>query len=312
MWNWLHFRHSCSSRLIITSAFCISAPGPAARPRQTCARTSRGTSEGSTYSKDNSLLVSNVGCHAYSSSFFLSLPDPISEDDNDHEEEFYYTEIEVPTAVPSAAETAMAAAVAAQTAAASADHTPSLAIAPPAAHAASSAVSVAPHSFPPPTPQTLPILADHMDMARPPHENPEYYQQRRPVHQHQQMISGLRHFTSHSSSGGAMPIAIPMGGRFAFSQQVIGSTSSTPTVRQPGLFYSLVLVCAQDMLTWYCKILSCHALSGMSTTPTVIVLVYAMSFGDCISRTNNSKSDVIFSFPPYFFHRVLVVASIFA
>ena len=91
-------------------------------------------------------------------STFSSLADPLCEEDNEHEEEFYYNEIEIPLNLS----------------------------APPARWPASSAGSASPAKKKRLTgaaaaansvlaAAALPVLADHMDMARPPHENPEYY-----------------------------------------------------------------------------------------------------------------------------------------
>ena len=85
---------SFSFRLSMSASY-ISALGPAAAPRRTSAQTLRGTSEGAIYSKSQKvpLLLPHLSTTTLST---FSRPDPASEEDNDHEEEFYYTEIDVP------------------------------------------------------------------------------------------------------------------------------------------------------------------------------------------------------------------------
>ena len=90
-------------------------------------------------------------------STFFSLADPLCEEDNEHEEEFYYNEIEIPlnlSAPPARSPLAPSATGGASSAKKKRLTDP-----------ANSALAAA----------ALPVLADHMDMARPPHENPEYY-----------------------------------------------------------------------------------------------------------------------------------------
>ena len=90
-------------------------------------------------------------------STFSSLADPLCEEDNEHEEEFYYNEIEIPlnlSAPPARSPLAPSATGGASSAKKKRLTDP-----------ANSALAAA----------ALPVLADHMDMARPPHENPEYY-----------------------------------------------------------------------------------------------------------------------------------------
>lgn len=124
--------------------------------------------------------------NSFSSSF--SRADPETEEDNDHEEEFYYTEIEVPLrATPADLRTAIQFA-------------------------------------------TPPILVDHMDMVRPPHENPEYYQPPtapRLVH-HPAVRNGFRSPVKAFAPVSAMPIAIPVTNFTAFTpqQQSTGSPVS--------------------------------------------------------------------------------------
>ena len=90
------------------------------------------------------------------------MADPLCEENNEHEEEFYYDEIEIPLNLsgpppaPAAARSSLTAAgVGGATSAKRKRVTDT----------AHSLLAVA----------ALPVLADHMDMARPPHENPEYY-----------------------------------------------------------------------------------------------------------------------------------------
>ncbi len=123
----------------------------------------------------------------------LHRPDPVNEEDNDHEEEFYYTEIDVPLHLNGPIDFSR-----------SSSTTSSNASTP-------TTVSVA-------TPLTLPILADHMDMARPPHENPEYYGRSAPTAPtvalasvraaHSQLIQRPR--GSGLGASRALPIAIPV------------------------------------------------------------------------------------------------------
>ena len=103
-------------------------------------------------------VASPIHAHAY-----FSLADPLCEEDNEHEEEFYYNEIEIPLNLsgPPPAPTA-----------ARSPLTPSVAR-PGVGSAKRKRMTDSAHSLL--AVAALPVLADHMDMARPPHENPEYY-----------------------------------------------------------------------------------------------------------------------------------------
>ena len=102
-------------------------------------------------------------------STFFSLADPLCEEDNEHEEEFYYNEIEIPLnlSAPPARSSSLASSASANGGggASSAKKKRLTGESAAAATAAHSLLAAA----------ALPVLADHMDMARPPHENPEYY-----------------------------------------------------------------------------------------------------------------------------------------
>ena len=86
-------------------------------------------------------------------------PAPSRPEDDDHEEEFYYNEIDIPlhTSQPQ-------------------QHKPVSLCKPPPAHVAADKTLVISPSSKIPTGgrSQAPIISDHMDMARPPHENPEY------------------------------------------------------------------------------------------------------------------------------------------
>ena len=75
---------------------------------------------------------------------------PANREEDDHEEEFYYTEIDIPLQIYQPANKAVC---------------KKLVLSPPEAQDASATSPNAP---------AAPLLSDHMDMARPPHENPEY------------------------------------------------------------------------------------------------------------------------------------------
>jgi len=89
----------------------------------------------------------------------LRRPAPSRPEDDDHEEEFYYNEIDIPlhTSQPQ-------------------QHKPVSLCKPPPAHVAADKTLVISPSSKIPTGgrSQAPIISDHMDMARPPHENPEY------------------------------------------------------------------------------------------------------------------------------------------
>jgi len=75
---------------------------------------------------------------------------PANREEDDHEEEFYYTEIDIPLQIYQPTNKAVC---------------KKLVLSPPEAQEASATSPNAPPA---------PLLSDHMDMARPPHENPEY------------------------------------------------------------------------------------------------------------------------------------------
>ena len=75
---------------------------------------------------------------------------PANREDDDHEEEFYYTEIDIPLQIYQPPNKAVC---------------KKLVLSPPEAQDATATSPNAP---------AAPLLSDHMDMARPPHENPEY------------------------------------------------------------------------------------------------------------------------------------------
>ena len=85
---------------------------------------------------------------------------PVNREEDDHEEEFYYTEIDVPLQIyqPSKAVCKK------------------LVLAPPAEQEQEQEQEEGQGQGQEQGPggQQLPLLTDHMDMARPPHENPEY------------------------------------------------------------------------------------------------------------------------------------------
>ena len=85
---------------------------------------------------------------------------PVNREEDDHEEEFYYTEIDVPLQIyqPSKAVCKK------------------LVLAPPAEQEQEQEEGQGQEQGQEQGPggQQLPLLTDHMDMARPPHENPEY------------------------------------------------------------------------------------------------------------------------------------------
>jgi hypothetical protein len=153
----------------------------------------------------------------------LNVADPLSEEDNEHEEEFYYNEIEVPLNLTPAKSVAVK----------KMRHSGPIATyhAPPPSTTSLLAAAAA-----------LPVLADHMDMARPAHENPEYYgsgykhnavsfqapapPQHQPSQQHPVASEQLLPVRTTMST---MPIAIPVA-NFSFApppqqqqqQQLIG------------------------------------------------------------------------------------------
>ncbi len=135
----------------------------------------------------------------------LHLPDPVSEEDNEHEEEFYYTEIELPInlATPPPSSKPNPAKKKRHSGPAS------------SAGATTSLLAAA----------ALPILSDHMDMARPPHENPEYYKS---ASSSSSTVSRKPHVVSFPTARhvSTMPIAIPVA-NFAFSAARHQGSSST-------------------------------------------------------------------------------------
>ena len=104
--------------------------------------------------------------HAVSLGIF-SLADPICEEDNEHEEEFYYSEIEIPLNL-SAPQPPAAARFSMRSSAGGGGGGGASSSSAKRKRLKDSANSVLAAA-------ALPVLADHMDMARPPHENPEYY-----------------------------------------------------------------------------------------------------------------------------------------
>ena len=90
------------------------------------------------------------------------MADPLCEEDNEHVEDFYINEIEIPLNL-SGPPPAPAAATSSLTASGAGG----------ASSAKRKRVTDSAHSLL--AVAALPVLADHMDMARPPHENPEYY-----------------------------------------------------------------------------------------------------------------------------------------
>ena len=92
------------------------------------------------------------------------MADPLCEEDNEHEEDFYINEIEIPLNLSGPSPAPAAAAARSSLTAAGAGG---------ASSAKRKRVTDSAHSLL--AVAALPVLADHMDMARPPHENPEYY-----------------------------------------------------------------------------------------------------------------------------------------
>ena len=93
------------------------------------------------------------------------MADPLCEEDNEHVEDFYINEIEIPLNLSGPPPPAPAAAAARSSLTAAGVGGASSAKRKRVTDSAHSLLAVA----------ALPVLADHMDMARPPHENPEYY-----------------------------------------------------------------------------------------------------------------------------------------
>ena len=161
---------------------------------------------------------------------YFSRREPVTEDDIDHEEEFYYTEIEVPlsaslsdlTTPPSPSSPTNNLNLNATTNTglnnvncqfiANSAHVSSLIS--NGTNGSNSPIRL-PLSFPKTNSifNGVPVLSDHMDMARPPHENPEYVHHTqiisRPITQTQQQQSSLqqqptRRLIASSATGGAI------------------------------------------------------------------------------------------------------------
>ena len=150
---------------------------------------------------------------------------PANREEDDHEEEFYYTEIDIPLQIYQPTNKAVC---------------KKLVLSPPEAQDVTSANAPA-----------APLLSDHMDMARPPHENPEYGG--RPV------VASSPAFATIISPGTiqwkaadqvepqqpvhAVPIAIPITTfTIATSQQVGCSPTQpalTPSLQSPGKYIRL-------------------------------------------------------------------------
>ena len=135
------------------------------------------------------ILSKQLFCFLIRCFLIFSLEDPLSEEDNDHEEEFYYTELEIPLFE-------------------------------------TSTLKRQSNNNNKGTPT---MLSDHMDMARPPHENPEYYRPRSASasipycsttpHHRIAVHSGLpqqMYNPTAANSRSALPIAIPIS-NFSFT-----------------------------------------------------------------------------------------------
>eukprot|EP00095_Tigriopus_kingsejongensis_P010462 maker-scaffold333_size203007-snap-gene-1.14 protein:Tk10462 transcript:maker-scaffold333_size203007-snap-gene-1.14-mRNA-1 annotation:"zinc finger protein 704-like" len=168
----------------------------------------------------------------------LRTPDPISEEDHDHMEDFYYSETEVPCTplgppVPFRLSPTLA----------SSHHPPHFSTngtnhLPPLRHATTHHRTIVPNqasgfhpNLPPSLATATPVLADHMDMARPPHENPEYN-----VQQQNRRIQGLvpggpplaMHHSNVSQTQG-LPIAISM----PAALNLVSAPSGSPILGPP-------------------------------------------------------------------------------
>lgn len=115
----------------------------------------------------------------------LGRSQPTEEEEEEHEEEFYYTEFEIPDAedIPEDSLVVEDGDISPLT------RTTSSSLSDTSSSSSSRSsqqeertIMIDGHRFLPPSPiqgpTILPILADHCDMARPPHENPEYTAQR--------------------------------------------------------------------------------------------------------------------------------------
>jgi len=96
----------------------------------------------------------------------LRRPAPSRPEDDDHEEEFYYNEIDIPVSLTSL------------------NRTKSVSLCKPAPSAqtpSDKTIVITTSSKNGAKTTQGPVLSDHMDMARPPHENPEYTGGQRPI-----------------------------------------------------------------------------------------------------------------------------------
>ena len=160
---------------------------------------------------------------------YFSRREPVTEDDIDHEEEFYYTEIEVPlsaslsdlTTPPSPSSPTITNLNATTNNGLNNVNCQFIANSAHVSSLISNGTngSNSPIRLPLSFPKTnsvfngVPVLSDHMDMARPPHENPEYVHHTqiisRPITQTQQQQSSLqqqpaRRLIASSAPGGAI------------------------------------------------------------------------------------------------------------
>lgn len=151
---------------------------------------------------------------------------PVNREEDDHEEEFYYTEIDIPLQIYQPTKVVAK----------------KLVLAPPQEQDQEESSAPA-----------APLLADHMDMARPPHENPEYGGRPllpAPSPTYATIISpGTIQWKAPEQVEGqtmhAVPIAIPITTfTIATSQQVSSSPGSsshhvTQSLQSPGKYIRL-------------------------------------------------------------------------
>ena len=185
--------------------------------------------------------------------FFCRRDEPMTEEDIDHEEEFYYNEVEVPlsasisemtTANPSPPKANMITVKTYQQQTLLKSKPVSSAIVVKRDGPATImplSISAPAMRPPPPAQHYVPILSDHMDMARPPHENPEYNKhiQLQLQHQSQSFSNGSRigsgrllipnqqpmfQARGQGQQVTALPITIPVS-NLAFSQATSSSVS---------------------------------------------------------------------------------------
>ena len=187
---------------------------------------------------------------------FFRRREPVTEDDIDHEEEFYYTEVEVPL---SASLSDLATPPSPSSPVATIPSTASNGLQNMNCQFISNSVQISPliyngtngsnstvtlpSSFTKTNPivNGLPVLLDHMDMARPPHENPEIVHRaqiiNRPISQTQQQLihQQPRRLIASTSAVNAGPgtIIIPQSHLQQQQQQLQQPQSIFQTVRQP-------------------------------------------------------------------------------